>query len=115
MAAEKRPQLKKFGSVLDYIKKVYGIDEKIELHEAVKDWQSIAGADLAKHSKPLFFQNRILYIGIEGSAWAQEISFRKRMIIDGVNNRIGRPHVKDIRTQLLDDKNNRPPDRKTKR
>ena len=91
--------MKKISTVLKLIRDKYRIDEKIELYSAVRDWEGIVGPELAGHTKPLCVQDRVLYIETEGAAWTQEISFRRKMIIDGVNGRLGRPHVREIRCQ----------------
>ncbi|MFA6448444.1 MAG: DUF721 domain-containing protein [bacterium] len=75
-----------------------------EFYEALKDWEGLVGKKLAERSKPLYVENRILHIATDGSAWSQEISFRRNAIIQGVNNRLGRPYIREIKCTMADKK-----------
>lgn len=96
--------LKSISKVISQLSKEFHIEEKKEYHEALRDWKELVGPRLADHTKPLYIENRVLHVGVEGSAWAQEVSFRKNAIIQGVNNRLGRPHVTEIRCKTLEKK-----------
>jgi len=92
--------LKPISGVIEQIADELGLEEKRELNEATKRWDELVGPRAAKHTRPLFIDNRTLHVEVDGSAWAQEISFRKNSIIQGVNNRLGRPLVNELRTTV---------------
>ena len=96
-------QLKGISRIVEQIREQYRFDEKREYSEAVKDWGNIVGPELAKHTKPIKIKDNSLVIGVEGSAWSQEISFMKNAILQKVNTRLGRRFIKSVKTQILDD------------
>jgi predicted nucleic acid-binding Zn ribbon protein len=96
----KKDTLKPISTVLNQIAEEFHLEEKKEYFDALRGWDELAGPKLAAHTRPLFIKDRILHVEIDGSAWAQEIGFRKNAIVQGVNNRLGRPHVRDIRTTV---------------
>ncbi|HOO55547.1 MAG TPA: DUF721 domain-containing protein [bacterium] len=100
----RKGQLKGISRVIEQIREQYRFDEKREYSEAVKDWENIVGPDLAKHTKPIKIENGSLVIGVEGSAWSQEISFMKNAILQKINTRLGRRFLKSVKTRILDEK-----------
>ena len=80
------------------------LDELKEFYEALKDWEGLVGKKLAAHTRPLFVENRVLHIATDGSAWSQEISFRRNAIMMGVNNRLGRPYSREIKCKAEEKK-----------
>ncbi len=94
---KKRKDIKPISGILDTLRSELRVDENIELHASVRDWESIVGPRLSAHTKPLHIKNRILFVNAEGAVWQQEILFAKRQIIMRVNDRLGRNHVREVR------------------
>lgn len=92
-----KKEIQPISGILETLRSELRVDENIELHSSVRDWQSIVGPRLSAHTKPLHIKNRILFVHAEGAVWQQEINFAKRSIITKVNDRLGRNHIKDIR------------------
>jgi predicted nucleic acid-binding Zn ribbon protein len=80
------------------------IAELKEYYEALKDWEGLVGKKLAEHTKPLFIENRVLHVATDGSAWSQEISFRRNAIMQGVNNRLGRNFIREVKCKAEEKK-----------
>lgn len=74
-----------------------GLSEQAELFETLGQWEEIAGEKIAAKTKPLYVKNRILYVKSDGAAWMHEFQYSKGDIIRKLNERLGRPLIKDIR------------------
>ncbi len=96
--------LKGLSGVIRQLGEEFHLEEKKEFFEALKDWESLVGPRAAAHTKPLYIENRTLYVAAEGSAWAQEISFMRNKIMRGINNRLGRPHVNEVKCKIEEKK-----------
>jgi predicted nucleic acid-binding Zn ribbon protein len=82
----------------------YGLDKKLEQYEFVLHWREIVGEDIAKRAVPESVQGTTLVVKVESAAWAQELSFQKKVILkryqaamksDGSDKR--KLFIKDIR------------------
>ena len=84
--------------ILNSVLSRYGLAPKIEEYRFVAEWGDIVGAEIAKRSRPEGITRGTLTIRVCGSAWAQELSFHKDVIISRIGTSLGdREKVKDIR------------------
>lgn len=63
-------------------------------------WPKIVGDTLGKHSEPVGFNRRRLYVWVKSSARMQEIRFFEKTIIQKVNEHVGRDWVRSVRFTL---------------
>jgi hypothetical protein len=59
----------------------YGLDKKLERYEFIWRWAEVVGEDIAKRTKPESIQGNALIVRVESSAWAQELSLQKNVIL----------------------------------
>lgn len=62
-----------------------------------KKWQEICGENVAKHSKPVRLDRRILYINTNSSVLANHLLLMKQQFITNINRCIPNNPVKDIK------------------
>lgn len=74
-----RPE--KVEAVLSSVLRRAGIEEDIKRYQFVLHWDEIVGAEIAKRTKPVALKNGLLKVEVVDSAWAQELSFYKPVII----------------------------------
>lgn len=55
------------------------------------------GVDRAKYAKPLFLKNKTLTITCSSAAMAQEVRLKQGIIVDTINQKIGKKEVDRIR------------------
>ena len=60
-------------------------------------WETIVSEKVALHSKPLFIQNNILWVGTSSAAWAQQLSFQGYSLVKKLNNQLSSPPLLKIR------------------
>lgn len=59
----------------------YGIDKQLARYQFVLHWSEIVGAEIAKRAQPECIRNKALVVRVSDSAWAQELSFQKQVIL----------------------------------
>lgn len=64
-----------------------GIKNKIQEQMILLDWNNIAGPQLAKISRPKTIKNGIIFVVCYSPVWMQELTFRKKEILDEINRR----------------------------
>ncbi|RLB04164.1 MAG: hypothetical protein DRG50_09265 [Deltaproteobacteria bacterium] len=63
-------------------------------------WDQVVGKTIAQQAQPAFFHRGILFVKCSSSAWIQQLQFMKGMILEGLNKRLGKKVVKEIRLQI---------------
>ena len=63
-------------------------------------WEAAAGADAAKHSKPVAIKKSELVINVDGSSWLYELTLRKRAILKGLEGKFGKKVIKNLRFRI---------------
>ncbi|MGB9857826.1 MAG: DciA family protein [Dictyoglomaceae bacterium] len=72
------------------------IDKHICEYLAIENWGKIVGETLSSHTHPRAVKNGVLYVDVDSSIWAQELSLLKPKIIEDLNNFLRYPVIKDI-------------------
>ena len=73
-----------------------GLTKKLSRQRAVVDWADVVGARVASHSRALRMEGGLLFVGVDSSVWAQELSLMKRRILRELNGRIGEDVIEDV-------------------
>ena len=72
------------GTVQSALKAVlskYNLDRDIARYEFVTRWKDIVGEEIAKRTWPECIRGGSLVVAVSSSAWAQELTFNKPMIL----------------------------------
>ena len=73
-----------------------GIESELKGWDAVKEWPRVVGPNIASHTRAVRFQQGILEVEVEGSAWMQELSLLKPQLIRKMNA-LGHAAVRELR------------------
>lgn len=60
-------------------------------------WEKVADERVEKHTRASKIRNRILYVTTSSPAWAQELSFLKKEIMEKFNRLAGGEVIRDIK------------------
>jgi hypothetical protein len=74
----------------------YGIEKKILQGQIGAEWSMIIGEYLSEKVKIDRFEKDILFLQIDSSAIKNEISIRKKEIINKINNKYGQQVITEI-------------------
>jgi predicted nucleic acid-binding Zn ribbon protein len=77
------------GKVLEQVIADLGLRKRLREQRAVVDWESIVGEKVASHSRAVRVDRGRLFVEVDSSVWAQELSLMKRRILRQVNERTG--------------------------
>jgi len=76
-----------------------GIQKKLQEYDAVVYWEEVVGERIAQMTKAKRIQQGVLFVQVKTSTWRNELTLRKKEIIDKLNILIGVETVKDIKFQ----------------
>lgn len=92
---------RQFESAQNVLRKAlrrYGLDSHLARYEFVLHWEEIVGPEIAKRATPEAVRKRCLIVRVCDSAWMQELSFRKSVILHRLQNHVDdKSLVQDIR------------------
>ncbi len=91
--------MKSVHTALDELIGSLGIRKKLREYDAVLSWQDIVGGHIAKATTPLRIIQGVLVVKVKTSAWRNELTLQKKMLIEKLNSALGEQVVKDIRFQ----------------
>ena len=70
---------------------------KYYLHNMQCKWKEICGVAVAKHSKPIKIERRVLYINTDSSVWSHHLLVMKKQFIENINKFFRYEIIKDLR------------------
>ena len=74
-----------------------GLEKGVKQNTALLLWDEVVGENIAENTNPEKVEHGTLLVTVENSPWRQELVFKKKEIIDKLNNKIGKKTIKDIR------------------
>jgi hypothetical protein len=69
----------------------------VEIH---KYWKEVVGEATYKNAQPQCLTRGVLKVAVSSSAWMQQLQFMKETIKGGLNRRLGKKMITDIRLEL---------------
>ena len=74
-----------------------GLEKGVKQNTALLLWDEVVGENIAENTNPEKVEHGTLLVTVENSSWRRELVFKKKEIIDKLNNKIGKKTIKDIR------------------
>ena len=99
MSKTPHASVKTIGSAIDELVQSLGIQKKLQEYDAVVFWEKVVGERIAQMTKATRIQQGVLFVQVQTSTWRNELTLRKKEIIDKLNILIGVETVKDIKFQ----------------
>lgn len=84
------------GALRGWIKR-RGLSADFQLHALWYRWPELVGSTLARRSRPRKLYRKVLTVVVASSAWANELSFIKNQLVDGINEALGESVVRSLR------------------
>lgn len=60
-------------------------------------WKSICGENVARHSKPVKLENKVLYINTDSSVWSNHLLLMKKQFLKNINGAFKKRSVGDLK------------------
>ncbi|MBI2981116.1 MAG: DUF721 domain-containing protein [Deltaproteobacteria bacterium] len=96
-----RKKLNKFialKSVLPSAMRHWKVDSKMTAWSLQEKWPSLVGEMLSRKTRPLRVQSAMLWVGVSGAAWANELQLLQCEILTRIQSEF--PAIKEIRFQV---------------
>ena len=92
--------MKGLRNILDDSVRGAGGQRRAEEQGCLEIWTGIVGEEIGVATRAERLRDGILFVATRSSVWAYELTFMKEEIIRLLNERIGRPLVRDIRFKV---------------
>jgi predicted nucleic acid-binding Zn ribbon protein len=83
--------------VLSRLMKRLGLEDELQGWRAVEDWARVVGPRVASHTRAVGFEQGVLRVEVEGSAWMHELGYLKHELIKALNRELGANRVREVR------------------
>jgi predicted nucleic acid-binding Zn ribbon protein len=87
----------RIGEVLQRALRGSPLVEGIQRQQALEIWPEVVGAAIAAHSEAVSLDDGVLFVRVEGSVWAQELTMLQTQIKAAFAERLGEGAVTAIR------------------
>lgn len=89
--------MKKIGDMIGKAMDRPEIMDAVLANRVLKQWEQVVGAAMAQRCAPDRFDRGVLWVAVEGSAWAQELRMNKGILLKKLNGISNSSLFKDIR------------------
>jgi len=91
--------IKPIGSALDELTNNLGIKKKLQEYNAVVYWETVVGEQISKMTTANKISQGVLFVHVKTSTWRNELTLRKKEIVNKLNAVVGVDVVRDIKFQ----------------
>ena len=91
-----RKDVRKIDSLLQQFVKANRLEKGLAEYRLMKSWKDLLGITVAKKTRSLKIQNRKLYVRVQSSVVANELSLIKESLIPKLNEAAGMDVIDDV-------------------
>lgn len=91
-----KQEAQSIGEIIDRILKEQNLDLKLDETRLIKAWNVLLGESVASYTTKLYIQRGVLYVHLSSSVLRNELSMCRNMLIEKLNNHIGRQIITNI-------------------
>jgi predicted nucleic acid-binding Zn ribbon protein len=77
------------------------------------EWAHVVGATIGRHTRPRRLRRGVLLVEVDGAEWMHELQYLKAELRTRLNERLGRPAVREIFLALAGATDDAPASRRT--
>lgn len=92
-----RSGLTTLGSAVDDALRRLQLDGRAREMRALLVWAEVVGPQIAAVTEPDVVREGVLHVVARTSTWASELTFHKQSILKGINQRLGKGTLRDLR------------------
>jgi predicted nucleic acid-binding Zn ribbon protein len=85
------------GDALKVLVQSLGIEKQVEQYKIFDVWNEVVGQQVAKVAQPERLQNGVLIVNVNNAPWRNELTFRKREILEKIHERTNSNSITDIK------------------
>jgi predicted nucleic acid-binding Zn ribbon protein len=88
------------GGSIDAYLQTTGLGGARALSELDASWAEIVGTEVAKHCRPAKIEGRTLVVAVDHPAWATQLSFLSRAIVERATEVLGTGVLDDVKVHV---------------
>ena len=88
------------GTVLQQALKGSKIDVDLDAYRLWQQWKDVVGPAIAENTRPEAIKGKLLLVHVSSAPWMQQLQFLKPVLIEKLNETIGKEVVGDIRFKI---------------
>lgn len=93
----RKENMQTLGDALKHLVQSLGIEKQVEQYKIFDVWNDVVGQQVAKVAQPERLQNGILIVNVNNAPWRNELTFRKREILEKIHERTNSDSITDIK------------------
>ena len=80
---------------------LHGITDQVRAGRVLTEWSDLVGPKIAQRTRPEGVTDRLLWVEVATSAWMHELNLMRPLLLKGLLDRLGEPHLfDDLRFRL---------------
>lgn len=91
-----RGETSQIGDVVNRILKAYQLDDKLDEMIVFDKWEDMMGKAVSLRTKSLKIVNKVLVLELDSAVMREELVFGKNVIIQRVNETVGKELITDV-------------------
>ena len=84
------------GAIVPRLLRELGLEKELRGWQAVGEWPQLVGPQIARRTRAVSFRDGVLRVEVDGSAWAFELGFIERRLIQEIERRLGTACVRKL-------------------
>jgi predicted nucleic acid-binding Zn ribbon protein len=93
----RKENMQTLGDALQQLVQSLGIEKQVEQYKIFDVWNDVVGQQVAKVAQPERLQNGVLIVNVNNAPWRNELTFRKREILEKIHERTNSKSITDIK------------------
>lgn len=93
----RKENIQTLGDALKQLVQSLGIEKQVEQYKIFDVWNEVVGQQVAKVAQPERLQNGVLIVNVNNAPWRNELTFRKREILEKIHERTNSNSITDIK------------------
>ncbi len=81
----RKENMQSLGNALTALMQSLGIEKQVEQYKIFDVWNDIVGEQVAKVAQPERVHNGVLIVTVSNAPWRNELTFRKREILEKIH------------------------------
>jgi predicted nucleic acid-binding Zn ribbon protein len=82
---------------IEKVLKQLNLEDKLNETRLIGSWEQVAGKLIARHTRELYIQGKVLYVKTDMAALKQELTYMKTSLIDKLNKEAGAIVIEDLK------------------
>ena len=93
---KKKEHIQTLGEALQQLIASLGIEKQVDQYKIFDVWNDVVGEQVAKVAVPQRIHNGVLIVGVSNAPWRNELTFRKKEILDKIHVKTNSQSIHDI-------------------